>query len=115
MISMGITNLYERVTYSGAKAQNAEWGATDYTGLADSGQVEACVLQLAVSVTAAVVEVTFDSGTTWSAINSGTALAVGNLYQFPVYITNGDTFNIRATNASGTTVDTAKLVSDLDG
>lgn len=107
--------MYERATYSGAKAQNAEWAGTDYTGLAVTGKSELCILQVAVSVTAAVVEVTFDSGTTWSEINSGVALTIGQLYQFDLYITGADTFNIRATNASGTTVDTAKLVSDLDG
>ena len=107
--------MHSRATYSGAKAQNAEWGASDYTGLASTGIVELCILQVAVSVTAAVVEITLDSGTTWSKLNSGTALTVGSLYQFDIYISGSDTFNIRASNSSGTTVDTAKLVSDLDG
>jgi hypothetical protein len=112
---MGITNLYERATYSGAKAQNAEWGSSDYTGLADTAKAELCILQVSVSTTAAVVEITLDSGSTWTALNGGVTLATGKLYQFDIYITGGDTFNIRASNSSGTTVDTAKLVSDLDG
>jgi len=107
--------MVERASYSGAKAQNAEWAATDYTGLADTDRAEMCILQVAVSVTAAVIEVTFDSGSTWYALNSGVAIAIGQLFQFDIYITGGETFNIRASNASGTTVDDAKLVSDLDG
>ena len=108
--------MYVRATYSGAKAEDAEWGASDYTGLADTDKSEFCILQVAVTVTAAVIEITLDSGTTWVALNSGVAISVGQLYQFDIYIASGDTFNIRAGNSSGTTVTAGtKLISDLDG
>ena len=112
---MPITNMVERASYSGAKAADAEWAATDYTGLAATDRAEMCILQVVVSVTNAVVEVTFDSGSNWYAINDGDALVIGRMYQFDIYITGGETFNIRATNVGGTTVDDAKIVSDLDG
>lgn len=112
---MPISHQIQRATYSGAKAQNAEWAATDYTGLAASDRVELCILQVSVSVTAAVIEVTLDSGTTWAELNGGTAIGTGQMFQFDIYVTGGDEVNFRATNASGTTVDYGLLVVDLSG
>lgn len=113
---MGITALYVRANYSGVKAQNEKWGGSDYVGLAsETNQCEVCVLQIALSTTSSIVQVTLDGGATWQSINSGVALTVGLFYQFGVFIAGGDLFNVRATNASGTTVVSAKLVSDVDG
>jgi len=110
-----VTSLHERAIYSGAKAQNAEWGASDCVGVEQDGKTERCIFQVLVSVTDAVIEFTLDSGTTWGKINNGTAIPVGKFHQFDVYIPGGASFNVRASNASGTTVDEAKLVSSTLG
>ncbi len=108
------SELYVKGTTTGAKAQNAEWFAADIIPGVLTGKAIDLIVQISVSVTAAVVEVTLDSGTTWAALNSSTALAVGDLFQFDVFAKSGDLVNFRATNASGTTVDICYIIGDLD-
>ena len=108
------SQLYVKGTESGAKAQNVEWFAADIDPGVKTEKAMDLILQIAVSVTDAVVEVTLDSGTTWSAINSGIALTTGKLYQFDIFGKNGDTVNFRATNTSGTTLDVCDVIGDLD-
>lgn len=106
--------LYNKGVESGAKAQNAEWFAADIIPGLRAEKMMNLIVQLSVSVTPAVVEVTLDSGTTWSALNIGTAIPVGKLHTFDVYAKEGDLINFRATNASGTTVDICYVVGDIN-
>ena len=86
------------------EAQNAEWFATDLSP-SNNG-----FFTLEISVSAAVViEVTFDSGTNFTALNSGVALGVDQLFLFDVYVRLGDTFNIRIPTAGGATVDIGRV------
>lgn len=110
---MGASQLYLRVSETGAKAQNVAWLTNDYVPDVDAGKAMRFILQIAVSVTAAVVEITLD-GTNFKALNKGVALNIGQLYQFDVFAKNGDAFNVRASNTGGTTVDIFYLVADLN-
>jgi len=49
-----------------------------------------------------VLEVTFDSGTNWTKLNSGTTLIADQLYIFDIMIKTGDAFNMR--QSTGTVV-----------
>jgi len=86
------------------EAQNAEWFATDLaptvTGL----------FRLEISVSAAVVvEVTFDSGSNFTALNKNVALGVDQLFVFDVFVKIGDTFNMRIPTSGGATVDVGRV------
>lgn len=106
--------LYIRAVASGAKAQNVDWLASGVPPGVKAGKVLKFILQIAVSVTDAILEVTFDDGVTFSKLNEGVALTQGNLFTFDVYVKFGDLFNIRASNAGGTTVDVFLATGDLD-
>ena len=105
---------YNKGVASGAKAQNAEWFATDIDPGIRSEKFMDLTLQIAVSATAAVVEVTMDSGTTWSELNLGVAIPVGKLHTFSIFVKNDDLINFRATNASGTTLDVCYIIGNID-
>ena len=86
------------------EAQNAEWFATDLLPTMNG------VFRLEISVSAAVViEITFDSGTNFTALNSNVALGADQLNIFDVCIRVGDTFNIRIPTAGGATVDIGRV------
>ena len=106
--------LYIRGTTSGAKAQNAEWLASDVESGVKSGKVLRLILQIQLSVQAAVVEITTDGGATFGALNSGTALTTGNLFTFDIFVKFGDLFNLRTPTGGGTTVDVFLATGDLD-
>lgn len=106
--------LYNKGVESGAKAQNAEWFATDINPGIRSGKMMDLTLQISVSATAAVVEVTLDSGATWSEINLGVALPVRKLHTFSIFAKNDDLVNFRATNTSGTTLDICYVIGDIN-
>jgi len=90
---------------SGTKAQNAEWFAADLNPEAISGSEEASKFRITVAVSSAVdVQCTVDSGTTWLKLNSGNNLVADALYIFDVPVRFDDTFNMRTTNGSGTTI-----------
>ena len=90
---------------SGTKAQNAEWLAPDLSPETLSSDQEASKFRLSVAVSSAVdVQCTLDSGTTWLKINSGNNLIADALYIFDIPVRFGDTFNLRTTNGSGTTI-----------
>ena len=90
---------------AGTKAQNAEWFAADLSPETLSSDQEASKFRLSVAVSSAVdVQCTLDSGTTWLKINSGNNLIADALYIFDIPVRFGDTFNLRTTNASGTTI-----------
>lgn len=105
---------YNKGVASGLKAQNAEWFAADIDPGIRSEKLMDLILQISVSVTAAVVEVTMDSGTTWSEINQGVAIPIGKLHTFSIFAKNDDLVNFRATNASGTTLDICYIIGNID-
>lgn len=105
---------YNKGVETGAKAQNAEWFATDIIPGIGSRKLMELTLQISVSATAAVVEVTMDSGTTWSELNTGVAIPVGKLHTFSIFAKNDDLVNFRATNSSGTTLDVCYIIGNIN-
>lgn len=104
---------YNKGVETGAKAQNAEWFASDIVPGIRAEKIIELTLQISVSATAAVVEVTLDSGTTWSELNTGVAIPLGKLHTFGIFVKNDDLVNFRATNASGTTLDVCYVIGDI--
>lgn len=96
-----------------AKAQNAEFFASDLTPDLDTGKAADFIIDIQVSTTAATLQVTFDSGSTWRQLTV-TTQAVGYMFRYRVSVHTGELFNMRASNASGTTVDRCSVVMDLD-
>lgn len=96
-----------------AKAQNAEFFASDLLPDIDTGKAADFVIDIQVSTTAATLQVTYDSGATWRNLVA-TTQAVGVLVRYRVSVHQGELFNMRASNASGTTVDRCSVVMDLD-
>ena len=95
---------------SGTKAQNAEWFAADLSPETLSGDQEASKFRLSVAVSSAVdVQCTLDSGSTWLKLNSGNSLVADALYVFDVPTRFGDTFNLRTTDGSGTTIRVCRI------
>ena len=105
---------YNKGVETGAKAQNAEWFASDIDPGIRPGKLMEITLQISVSATAAVVEVTLNGGTTWSEINTGVAIPVGKLHSFSMFVKNDDLINFRATNASGTVLDVCYVIGDIN-
>jgi len=90
--------------FSGVKAQNIEWFATDIK-INDTGKI-----RMNVVVNSAVdVEITKDSGGVWIDLNSGNNLGIDDETNFSIPVRAGDLFNVRTTNASGTTVRYCRL------
>ena len=86
------------------KAQNAEFFSADITAQKTG------IFRLMLSLSATkVVDVTFDSGSNWTALNDGTSLTTDQLYAFDVMVKVGDTFNMRIPTASGATVDVGRV------
>ena len=90
---------------------DVEWFGTDVTVGVKATKVLRLIVQIGVSVSDAAVEVTFDSGVSWHALNSGTALTAGNLFTFDLYVRPDDQINFRA--KAGTTI-LLLLTGDLD-
>ena len=89
---------------SGAKAQNAEWFASDISSASfQTDRASKFRITLAVS-SAVVVQITLDSGTTWVSLNSNKALVADSAYAFDMPALQADTFNMRTNDAAGTTV-----------
>ena len=94
---------------TGAKAQNAEWFATDIATGSDQGSFSS-KYRIFLSINAEkVVEVTLDSGTTWIKLNGAAALAANGAYVFDIPTRSGDTFNIRIPDSSGATVNICRV------
>ena len=108
-----VSALYQRATITGVKAANAEWLAEDYAPDVQVGKAVDLICQFSLSADV-VVEVTLNSGTDWTKLNSGVALGVDQLKQFDVFATNGDLVNFRTATVGGTTVDIGYVVADMD-
>ncbi len=89
---------------AGAKAQNAEWLATDYYAN-DVGKYRC---NLAIS-TNGMVQYTVDGGTNWMFINKGAALKANSSYGFDIYTRAGDQINFRCPDVGGTTLILGRL------
>ena len=90
---------------SGAKAQNAEWFSADLQEQQISEQFGASKFRLTLAISSEVaVQVTLDSGSTWVYLNASDPLKADSLYMFDVGIRDGDNFNMRTNDSSGTTV-----------
>jgi hypothetical protein len=90
---------------SGAKAQNVEWFSADLQEQQVSEQFGASKFRLTLAISSEVaVQVTLDSGTTWVYLNASDAIKADSLYMFDVGVRQGDNFNMRTDDSSGTTV-----------
>ena len=105
---------YNKGVTTGAKAQNIEWFAADIDPGIRSEKMMELTLQFSLSVTPVIIEVTMDSGTTWSALNSGVAIPVGKLHSLSMFVKNDDLVNFRTPNANGTTLDVCYVVGHID-
>jgi len=108
-----VSALFVKGEASGAKAQNEEWLASDFEPGTRANKALRLILQIAISVQDAIIEITLD-GTNFDALNSGVALTQGNVFTFDIFVKNGDKFNIRTPTGGGTTVDNFVAVADLD-
>jgi hypothetical protein len=105
---------YNKGVATGAKAQNVEWFTSDIDPGIRSEKMMELTLQISLSITPVVVEITMDSGTTWSALNTGVAIPIGKLHSFSVLVKNDDLVNFRTPNASGTTLDYCYVIGGVD-
>ena len=107
---MAITHVEVVGDASGVKAQNVEWFAADLSPETLSGDQEASKFRLTIAVSSAVdIECTLDGGSTWLKLNSGNNLVADALYIFDIPTRFGDTYNMRTTNGSGTTVRVCRI------
>ena len=105
-----IPRLFHIVSFSGAKAQDEEWLSedVDYTNENSFPTERNVVLRLSFASTlAAVIEITKDSGTTWTKINNGDTV-LGEVI-FDIVISKTTQFNIRTPTVGGTTVVDGKV------
>lgn len=109
-----VSSMHDKGSTTGAKAKDAEWFSEDLvSGLEDEKMIN-YILQVSVSITNAVIEVTLDGGTTWTKLNSGTAITVGLLHQFDIFAKSTDLLNFRASNVNGTTLDYCYVIGALN-
>lgn len=91
---------------SGAKAQNAEFFASDITIPAHlSGES----IKVHVAALADSIEFTLDSGTTWHDIK-GSALAADTPETFTIFVDGTDALNFRCPDIGGTTLDFFQVI-----
>ena len=89
------------------EAQNAEWFA------ADIKPVHTGLMRIEISVSlAVVVEITFDSGSNFTALNSNVALGVDQVFVFDVFVNTGDLINFRIPTAGGAITDIARMYQE---
>ena len=102
---MGISTQYQRAKETGAKAINIEFLASDIVPAVDDGKATTLRVTMAFTVTAPVIEVTYNSGTDWFQLNSGTAIPIGQLFAFDLTgFDNTDEVNFRTPTTGGTTL-----------
>ena len=105
---------YNKGIATGAKAQNDEWFATDISPGIQSEKMMELTLQISISVNSVIVEVTMDSGATWSALNTGVAIPIGKLHSFSMFAKTDDLVNFRTPASSGTTLDFCYVIGGID-
>jgi len=101
-----MANLVSKDNASGSKTATTEWFASDLLMSENLG-----FFRITLSISAsAIIEVTLDSGSNWTALNSGIALVADQIYTFEVPVRNGDTINFRTpSGATTTTVDIGRI------
>lgn len=100
------SNQYQRADETGAKTINTEWLAADLIPDVDTDKATTFKVTMAFSVTAPVVEVTYDSGTTWVALNGGGVIPISQLFSFELPgLNKDDLVNFRTPTTGGTTLD----------
>ena len=105
-ISIEVGRLKVKDSTSGSKAQNTEWFSTDISQSVKG----AASYRIQVSITPSVViDVTLDSGSTWTHLNSGDVLKDSAIYIFVVSTREGDLFNMRTPTVGGTTVQICRI------
>jgi len=108
------SNLFDRLEISGLKPQNTEWSANDFIPIdIPPGKCADLICQFSLDATV-VIEVTFDSGSNWAALNSGVAIGANQLFQFDVFTVNGDLINFRTPTAGGANVIFGAIIEDVD-
>lgn len=98
-----MANVVKAGSATGAKAQNAEWFASDLVPAVLSDYASKYRIMVAVSL-AVTLEVTLDSGTTWVLLNSAVAIGAEQLFIFDVPALTADNFNLRTPTVGGTTI-----------
>jgi len=102
---MGVSNQYQRANETGVKTQNTEWLASDLVPAIEAGRSTSFRLTFVLSL-AVVIEITFDSGATWIALNSGSPYAADNLISVLIPgVDRDDTINFRTPTSGGVTLD----------
>ena len=89
---------------SGAKAADAEWFAADLIVQEDA---EHWVLQYSTSA-AVIVQVTYDSGTSWNILTTITVADTVNIEN--LYVKKGDLVNLRTETVGGATLDICNIL-----
>lgn len=105
---------YNKGVETGAKAQNDEWFATDIDPGIQPGKMMELTLQISLSDTPVVVEVTMDGGATWSELNTGVVIPLGKLHSFSMFVKNNDLVNFRTPTSNGTTLDICYVIGTIN-
>lgn len=104
---MAITSIGGALADGTTKTQNTEFFTTDLSPQANS--VFHIQLTLASDV---ALEVTFDTGTNWTALNGNVTLGVDKLHTFSLFMQRGDLFNMRIPTAGGSVIDHIRVVEE---
>ena len=101
---MTATRLRPKGSASGAKAEDAEFFATDLSPQTDAGT--ASLFRISIVATAGdAIEVTWNSGTAWEALLSTSALTANTYFEQTLFVRSGDTVNFRCPTTGGITLD----------
>jgi len=101
-------NVYEVDQFSGVVVTNQEFFTNAIKFSIRQGSSTKVRVTLAVSSNS-VIEATLDDGVTWLKFNQGNNILAESIYDFDLPLRNGDLFNLRTTNPSGTTVRLCRL------
>jgi len=97
---------------SGTKAAEAIWFGTALSPLAtEAATNKPTVFKITLSISvSAVIQWTWDNGSNYSDLNSGTAIGADQTFAFKVSLRNGDQFNLRTKSGSSTaTIDYCRI------
>lgn len=99
------SNQYQRANETGAKLINAEFLAADIVPDVDVEKATTLRVTMAFTVTAPIVEVTYNSGTDWIALNGGAPIPISQLFAFDLPgLDKDDLVNFRTPTTGGTTL-----------
>ena len=108
------TSLYMKANETGAKAQNAEFLASDITVEVGAGKANDYIIEISISAgTSPNLEVSYDSGNTWSEIIF--ALSTDVLARTRISVVLGDLVNFRTPTVGGLTLSRFVVIGDVNG